>query len=83
MRQVEPVNMENSSRIRWRGVLLHCHARNRAMEIERKGRGGTAFKIVGTLVKLQESQSDITLCAVDKGMYVRSYSLGFATPCNL
>jgi len=53
------------------------------MEIERKGRGGTAFKIVGTLVKLQESQSDITLCAVDKGMYVRSYSLGFATPCNL
>lgn len=45
------------------------------MEIERKGRRGTEFKIVRTSVKPQESQSDITLCAVDKSMHARSYSL--------
>jgi hypothetical protein len=45
------------------------------MEIERKGRRGTAFKIVRTSGKLQESQSDITLCAVDEGMHARSYSI--------
>lgn len=75
MRQVELVSMENSSRTRWRSVQLRYHVRNRAREIERKGRGGTAFKFTETSVRLEESQSDITLCAVDKGIHSRSYSL--------